>query len=99
MLHGEWWKLSKVIFELLMSYFLQAATSATKEWLTLHQLKKTQRPIWLFSTELTLQSEHLKTAVIQDCAWSKRPAATTKVMQEKKPMRKEAHTSLIYSPN
>lgn len=67
-----------------MSYFLQTATSATKEWLVLHHLRKTQRSVWLFSSELTLQSEHLITAVIQDCTCSKRQAATTKVMEMKK---------------
>lgn len=70
--------------KLLMSYFLQAATSATKEWLALYQLRKTQRPVQLFSSELTLQSEHLITAVIKDCAYSRRPAATTKIREMRK---------------
>lgn len=69
----------------LLSYFLQAATSATKESLVLHPLRKTQRPVQLFSSELTfLQSEHLITAVIPDCACSRRPAATTGVMEMRK---------------
>lgn len=71
--------------KLLMSYFLQAAISATKELLVLHPLRKTQRPVQLFSSKLTfLQSEHLITAVIPDCACSRRPAATTGVMEMRK---------------
>lgn len=71
--------------KLLMSYFLQAATSATKESLVLHPLRKAQRPVQLFSSEVTfLQSEHLITAVIPDCACSRRPAATTGVMEMRK---------------
>jgi len=71
--------------KLLRSYFLQAATSATKEWLVLHPLRKTQRPVRFFSSQLTFSwPKHLVTTVITDCALSRRPAAPAQVKKMRK---------------
>ena len=83
----------------LMSYFLQAATSASKEWLVLHQLRKLQRPVRFFSSELTFsQSKHLITAVIKDCACSRRPAAPAQVKKTRKANeQKSPHLSTLFT--
>lgn len=71
--------------KLLMSCLLQAATSAIKEWLVLHHLRKTQRAVWFFSSDLTFsQSNQLITAVIKDCACSRQPAAPVQVKKMRK---------------
>lgn len=40
----------------LLSYFVQMATSATKEWLVRQQFRKTQRLVRFFRSELASHS-------------------------------------------